>query len=191
MLLSKYHHVVPATGLQSLLHIPPSSVVPNLFFFFLRLIFPWQSLPGSCKTEFTICSRLLFETMRVVVVRILPITAFSWEYCLCLWQWLEVVKSIERSRSFVLHIDHHHHHHLMITKVGGGIIGTTSAVRLKARWPTLQVDKTKSFPLQGWQKNTFLKISENNQIGQMIIRCDSWRRSWVLRPRRTLQQDGD
>ena len=40
----------------------------------------------------------------------------------------------------------------MITKVGGGIIGTTSAVRLKARWPTLQVDKTKSFPLQGWQK---------------------------------------
>ena len=27
----------------------------------------------------------------------------------------------------------------MINQVGGGIIGTTSAVRLKARWPTLQV----------------------------------------------------
>ena len=26
-----------------------------------------------------------------------------------------------------------------INKVGGGIIGTTSAIRLKARWPTLQV----------------------------------------------------
>ena len=28
---------------------------------------------------------------------------------------------------------------MMINKVGGGIIGTTSAIRLKARWPTLQV----------------------------------------------------
>ena len=28
---------------------------------------------------------------------------------------------------------------MMMDKVGGGIIGTTSAVRLKARWPALQV----------------------------------------------------
>ena len=177
MLLSKYHHVVPATGLQSLLHIPPSSVVPILLFFFLRLIFSWQSLPGSCKTEFTICSRLLFETMRVVVVRILPITAFSWEYCLCLCQWLEVVKSIERSRSFVLHIDHHHHHHPDDHQ--GGRRDHRDDIRRETEGSLAD------------SAGAFLKLSENNQIGQMIIRCDSWRRSWVLRPHRTLQQDGD
>ena len=177
MLLSKYHHVVPATGLQSLLHIPPSSVVPILLFFFLRLIFSWQSLTGSCKTEFTICSRLLFETMRVVVVRILPITAFSWEYCLCLCQWLEVVKSIERSRSFVLHIDHHHHHHPDDHQ--GGRRDHRDDIRRETEGSLAD------------SAGAFLKLSENNQIGQMIIRCDSWRRSWVLRPHRTLQQDGD
>ena len=190
MLLSKYHHVVPATGLQSLLHIPPSSVVPNLFFFFLRLIFSCQSLPGSCKTEFTICSRLLFETMRVIVVRILPIAAFSWEYCLCLCQWLEVVKSIERSRSFVLHIDHHHHDDHQ-----GGRRDHRDDIRRETEGSVADSAGGQNIILSSSRlakKNTFLKLSENNQIGQIIIiRCDSWRRSSVLRPRRTLQQDGD
>ena len=131
-------------------------------------------LPGSCKTEFTICSRLLFETMRVIVVRILPIAAFSWEYCLCLCQWLEVVKSIERSRSFVLHIDHHHHDDHQ-----GGRRDHRDDIRRETEGSLAD------------SAGAFLKLSENNQIGQMIIRCDSWRRSWVLRPHRTLQQDGD